>query len=375
MTFASRYFFRDLIRKYLLVAFVATIASNGLFAQDGERRSFRPDFDLPGKSPFQRTHYSVLKTFREVTADHWTSTVRVLQNEVQLALGVVVEADGWIISKSSEVPDGELRIRFSDANRSPARVVSRRPDLDLALIKVDRSSLSPIKWNAADSIQVGAFAVTVDSRPLPLAIGVVSVKPRTVRPGQAVLGIRLVETDEGVRAERVLDSGGAARAGILENDLIVAINGVKSKSQMDIQNMITSNRPGDRITVSIDREGEALDLDAQLTDLNIVLSDPDEAEVNGMISARASDFPSAFQHDTVITPNQCGGPIVDLHGHVVGLNIARGGRVHSFALPMDLVVPAVADMLKSATIALKKQTDGDNVLVESIHETAIANLR
>ena len=32
-------------------------------------------------------------------------------------------------------------------------------------------------------------------------------------------------------------------------------------------------------------------------------------------------------------PNECGGPLVSLDGKVVGINIARGGRVDSYAMP------------------------------------------
>jgi S1-C subfamily serine protease len=78
-------------------------------------------------------------------------------------------------------------------------------------------------------------------------------------------------------------------------------------------------------------------------------------EVNGKVSARASGFPSVFQHDTVLSPNQCGGPLVDLEGKAVGLNIARAGRVSSYALPADIVVAAVDQMLKEIPVAIPQQ--------------------
>ena len=59
--------------------------------------------------------------------------------------------------------------------------------------------------------------------------------------------------------------------------------------------------------------------------------------MSGEISKRRDDFPFALQHDSVLTPEECGGPLVDLDGRVVGLNIARSGRVNSYALPSSLV--------------------------------------
>ena len=36
------------------------------------------------------------------------------------------------------------------------------------------------------------------------------------------------------------------------------------------------------------------------------------------VSSRADDFPAVLQHDTVLRPVDCGGPVVDLSGKVVG---------------------------------------------------------
>ncbi len=155
-------------------------------------------YEFPGKSPYQRGHYSILRTFRDAVGTHWESTVRVLKGDRQLCIGVVVEQDGWVVTKSSEVPDGAISVRFADASRADAKVVSRRPDCDLALLKVERSGLKPITWDKTASADVGSFVATTDSRSLPLALGVVSVKPRNIRPGHAVLGVRLDESEDGV---------------------------------------------------------------------------------------------------------------------------------------------------------------------------------
>ena len=55
-----------------------------------------------------------------------------------------------------------------------------------------------------------------------------------------------------------------------------------------------------------------------------------------------------IQHDTVLDPGECGGPIIDTSGRAIGINIARAGRVVSYALPSSLVIPAVESMLVEA---------------------------
>ncbi|MFV2065518.1 MAG: trypsin-like peptidase domain-containing protein [Pirellulales bacterium] len=42
-------------------------------------------------------------------------------------------------------------------------------------------------------------------------------------------------------------------------------------------------------------------------------------------------------HDTILRPNDCGGPVVDLTGRVVGINMVSGERVTSLALPASAV--------------------------------------
>ena len=57
------------------------------------------------------------------------------------------------------------------------------------------------------------------------------------------------------------------------------------------------------------------------------------------VSGRRDGFPVVLQHDTVLKPADCGGPLVDLDGRAVGVNIARGGRVETYAVPSDVLMP------------------------------------
>jgi S1-C subfamily serine protease len=61
-------------------------------------------------------------------------------------------------------------------------------------------------------------------------------------------------------------------------------------------------------------------------------------------SKRATDFPSVIQHDTALMPSDCGGPLVDLSGKVVGINIARGGRTETYAAPASRVRLLLTDL-------------------------------
>jgi S1-C subfamily serine protease len=130
--------------------------------------------------------------------------------------------------------------------------------------------------------------------------------------------------------------------------VIISINGAYLRDKDALLQKIAELRAGQRVVVGVNRERHQLTLAAQLMDISTNLFDPTEMEVNGSVSARSTGFSRVFQHDTVLAPHQCGGPLVDSRGRVVGLNIARAGRVNSYALPLDVAVPAIREMLTLA---------------------------
>ena len=62
------------------------------------------------------------------------------------------------------------------------------------------------------------------------------------------------------------------------------------------------------------------------------------------LSDTRNGFPLALQHDCPIEPNACGGPLVNLDGEVVDINIARAGRIKSYALPAHVIQELLAQV-------------------------------
>ncbi len=69
---------------------------------------------------------------------------------------------------------------------------------------------------------------------------------------------------EGAYIAEVVKGGSADKAGIKSGDVIVAINGEKTNSPSVVQEKITRYRPGDKVTVTVKRGKEELDLKATL---------------------------------------------------------------------------------------------------------------
>ena len=52
-----------------------------------------------------------------------------------------------------------------------------------------------------------------------------------------------------------------------------------------------------------------------------------------------------LQHDLSLTPADMGGPVFDLNGRAIGINIARADRITSYALPMESFRPTLEQWL------------------------------
>ena len=79
-------------------------------------------------------------------------------------------------------------------------------------------------------------------------------------------------------------------------------------------------------------------------------------QLGGPLSEHRTGFPTVLQHDTALRPEDCGGPLVDLDGKAVGINIARAGRTESYAVPAEEVQRLLPD-LKSGKLAPRPPTE------------------
>jgi serine protease Do len=211
---------------------------------------------------------------------------------------------------------------------------------------------------------VGDWVASAGVGELPTAIGVVSVGPRKVMAPRGMLGIVLEQADIGPKIIQIMPDSGAAKAGLKVNDIVLTINGKVVKSREELIELVgTKYKDGDTLTVEVKRGEGKVSVQAKLG------RPPQDGRANmqntigGAISERRSNFPQILQHDTVLRPADCGGPLVDLDGRAVGLNIARAGRVESYALPAEIVVTLIED-LKSGRLA--PWGDYEKQLVEAL---------
>ena len=308
-----------------------------------------------GGQASERLHRTVLLAFREIVAEPTKSTVQIYCDGYRSALGTIVRSDGYILTKASELKGKVACQLYNDSRKYEAHEVTRDSATDLAILKINAENLPVIQWASGDLPPVGSWlatpALTGTGTDItnPIAIGVLSVAARKILPPQAALGIRLDTVDDAARVAAVEEDMAADRAGMKPGDVIRKVNGKEIKGASQLRKTIFSYQPGDKVTLLIERDGREQTLYATLGSMaQLVHGDRAEFQnsLGGPLSERRAGFPLAIQHDSVLKPSECGGPIVDLDGKAVGLNIARAGRVESYALPASLVRETVDRLLQ-----------------------------
>lgn len=277
----------------------------------------------------QRDGSSIRELFSPVVEPVLPSIVRILDSANRtVALGTIVEADGWIVTKASELPDS-FRVVLSDGRQEPGRRVDVDTAFDLALVRIDASGLQPIEWSTGEPL-VGQWAITPDARSeRPRALGVVSVPPREIPEQEGMLGIRMDQQSTRPRVAQVYPKTGASAAGLRVGDVILAVDGLDTPTQRSLQRYVLDLPIGTQVDVAIERARQRRDLTVRLGPQN----GTEQQELGGDLSDFRSAFPRALQHDSAIRPRDCGSPLLDVDGRALGLNIARASRTASYAIP------------------------------------------
>lgn len=296
-----------------------------------------------------RLHPRVLAAFREVVSNPAKSTVQVYCDGYRSALGTVVDPNGYIVTKASELK-GKIECQLHDARKLEATIVAKDQVVDLAMLKVDAKDLPVVAWSDADKYSVGSWVATPGLARDPLAIGVLSVGPRKIPAPSGALGIQLAQVDKPARIEEIMPDSAAEKAGLKVGDIITKVDGKDMDGRQNLVETIRGRQPGEKVELTVQRGSDTLTITATLGSFSqLVHGDRADFQnsLGGSLSERRAGFPSVIQHDSILKPTECGGPLVDLDGKAIGLNIARAGRVESYALPASIVKDAVKRMLET----------------------------
>jgi serine protease Do len=347
-----------MLKRSLFTVVIVAVAAAPSFAQRKDR---------PAPKALAATQYNPAfrALFKPAVEKAMRSSVRIQVDGTDAALGAVVSEAGYIVTKASELKSGKLSIKTHDGRDLDARLAATSEAFDLALLKADGTGLTPIAWSSSSEALVGNWLAIPTASGDPAAVGVVSTTPRSPPPPygpprvptekSGFLGVQLDPDAAGATIFSVTPDSAAAKAGIQAKDVIVRIDSHEIANQETMINTLLGYKAGEVVTIVLEREGKRMELKATLGPRPADLL-PKKGKGGGnrgdfqnsmgsTLSDRRTGFPRFFQTDAVVKPADCGGPVVDLDGRVVGLMICRAGRTESHVIPGETVKELVPLLL------------------------------
>jgi S1-C subfamily serine protease len=291
---------------------------------------------------FRMTGRTTLAAFEAQRQVLQRSSAVISIGQEEIAYGVVISADGHVLTKDSELREkANLTITVDQERFGKVDVISTDEQWDVALLKVNATNLLPITYTSAADTPQGTWVVVngATSRTQRRAnIGMISANPREIQPSGGLalaLGIVIKNQSTRLEIEKITPGGGAHEAGLMAGDLIIAVDDMPLEKIDDLSASLDRHKAGDRVRITFSRKGKKSNASVRLTaktelfDISANAND----EMSGDFSKRRSGFPRVIQHSVMGNRQTMGGPVIDLHGHCIGMNIARASRAETFAIP------------------------------------------
>jgi len=247
-----------------------------------------------------------------------SSVVLFKVNDRVVSLGTVTKKG--IVTKFSEISkyanDGELHIVTKDGTvHKTIELLGVYESYDIAVLK-NVGSLPAVDFTESVTPEVGSFIVASTASEQALAMGVVSVKPRSLKQkDRGFLGV-------------VMDM----------SDTVLTINGDPVTNMLEMRNFLQQLAPGDNINISFKRgdvvsAGVKVELGARKETPRVRRSRMNNMKkMGGRVNEVSEGFPRVLQTDMQIRSRFCGAPVVNLDGETVGVVISKSSRIKAYIL-------------------------------------------
>ena len=293
-------------------------------------------------SAYRSTGKAVVAAFETQRQVLQTSSAVILDGRREIGYGVVISADGYILAKASEVQQAKaLAVTVDQTNYREVKSLAVDATWDVVILKIEASGLQPVVYAPTSSVPQGTWVVANGATTRTtrrLLAGIISAKIREIpAAGGAALGVVLNAKSKSLEVAKVNDKGGAKEACLQPGDVILAIDGKRVSKPEEISTALLKNKAGSIVKLSFRRKGGEMTAEVRLSARAELFADPDDRndQMSGDFSPRRSGFPRVLQHDILGGRSVVGGPLLDLDGRCIGMNIARANRAESYAIPAE----------------------------------------
>ena len=142
------------------------------------------------------------------------------RREASLGSGVIVSADGYIVTNAHVVEKAdEIKVLLSDKREFTGKVVGSDPKSDVAVIKISGKDLPTLVWGDSEKIEIGEYALAIGN-PFGLnstiTLGIISAV------GRANMGIEQYENF--IQTDAAINPGNSGGALVNTRGELIGIN-------------------------------------------------------------------------------------------------------------------------------------------------------
>ena len=277
------------------------------------------------------------KAFAKTKQAAFASTVRLIRNGKLITHGTIVSKEGLLLTKASACV-GAREAVLADGQSYPVRIRRRDERTDLALLQMmaKDKSFEPVQWSNEMLPKEGGWMVSANPKLKGLKVGVNSGTPRAIKREGGVIGVILGRDGDatgGIAIAEVVPRAAGATAGLKKGDVVTKVNGKSVIRREQVIELVGSHDPGDVVSIEVIRDERSFSYQVTLGHRSVTFEMFNRnLQMSGPVSKRKDNFPMIIQHDLPLPPEAMGGPVLDINGKAVGLNMARVDRVTTYAL-------------------------------------------
>ncbi|WP_258005629.1 trypsin-like peptidase domain-containing protein [Castellaniella caeni] len=142
------------------------------------------------------------------------------QNSTSLGSGVIVRADGYILTNNHVIESADaIEVSLQDGRQASARLVGADPESDLAVLKIELDKLPTIVFDPDRSVRVGDVVLAIGN---PFGVGQTTTQGIVSALGRNRLGINTYE--DFIQTDAAINPGNSGGALIDTEGRLVGIN-------------------------------------------------------------------------------------------------------------------------------------------------------
>jgi len=157
--------------------------------------------------------------FREFFGDQLPEQFSQGPNENSLGSGVIVRADGYILTNNHVIAQADqIIVALNDGRRAEAEVIGTDPDTDLAVIKIELDKLPVLPFKLSDN-EVGDVVLAIGN---PFGVGQTVTQGIISATGRSDLGINTYE--DFIQTDAAINPGNSGGALIDVSGNLIGVN-------------------------------------------------------------------------------------------------------------------------------------------------------